>query len=216
MAAPLAPQERPSAERPAQGRQAPAASPAAQENRVSDQQVMSYIVNRILPALEKKHGAKFTVDQVRRSPKNQRRFEVSGKAFSASGTPLKSVSFLMESLSDSPCFSQVNLDRAGRKSAGGQDFFEYTFSLAADPIPELANIKLKPEAFEFVVPVQPGSSGPEAMYLVKILKKNADSESTVFEMPKKAGDKVILSVMPEAGSSLVVLIDGNRVYEKKY
>jgi len=189
---------------------------AQAEKSVSEQQVEQYIKNSLLPSIEKKYGAKFSLETVRRSSKNMAKFEVVGKAYSQYGTPLKSVSYLMEALTDSPCFSQVNLDRATRKDINDQNVFLFTLSMKAEPVAELVDIKAKPEVFEFAVPAQPGEQNPETMYLVKILKKFADSESTVFEMPKKAGEKVTLTIVPEAGSSLVVMIDGNRVYEKKY
>ncbi len=189
-------------------------SPAKSSRILSEQEVQTFIDEKVTARLQN-DDQKIKIDSVKKEKGFDDKFRITGKVYNKKGTPMQTVGAIMEKLSDQQALSNVNLVRAAKADINVPNVVNFNLTMAIDAS-LLAPIAKKPFQFNFTVPVSSSKPSPDQLFNVKILKKTADSEDIMYDMQNKAGDKVSLTLIPEGGMTVIVMIDGLKAYEKKY
>ncbi len=182
---------------------------------VTEQQVRLYLENVILKYFHNNFsGQKITLEKITRDEFDPSLFKIVGTAYSSTNRPLNTVAKFIETLEEACPINRVDLNHAAKVDIDNPTLVNYTITLKIAPADK--NFSSSPAAsqpieFAFVVP----PSKSETVN-VKILKINADSDSVLYDMSNKAGDKVTLNLIAEGGMKIVVMIDDKKVYEKNY
>ena len=182
---------------------------------ITEQQVKAFLEDPVLKSFHSNYaGQKITLENVRRDDSNNDKFKITGTAFNSRNKPLDTVGKLISLLDEQAVVMQTYLNHAAKVDINDPTLVNYTITLKIDPkskvFSKLASAS-QPLEFTFMVP----PSKTETVN-VKILKINADSESVLYDMQNKSGDKVSLNLIAEGGMRIVVMIDGKVAYEKKY
>lgn len=192
-----------------------AAQAGGAETLVTEQQMRVYLEDTLLKRFHNDHSnQRIKVENVKRDAEESSKFKVIGTAFNAGNRPLNTVGRFIEILDEQPAIMQSYLNHAAKVDINDPTLVSYTITIKIDPLNKAFSQSPKasqPIDFTFVVPPSQSEN-----VTVKILKINADSESVLYNMQNKAGDKVTLSLIAEAGMKVVVMIDEKTVYEKKY
>ncbi|HOT76536.1 MAG TPA: hypothetical protein PK467_12155 [Candidatus Wallbacteria bacterium] len=204
-------------------RSSAAADAAAGEERgagdeaviITELQVKAFLEDPILKSFHANYaGQKITLENVRRDDSNNAMFKITGTAFNSRNKPLDTVGKLISLLDEQAAIVQTYLNHAAKVDINDPTLVNYTITLKIDSKNKAFSKLTKasqPLEFTFMVP----PSKTETVN-VKILKINADSESVLYDMQNKSGDKVSLNLIAEGGMRIVVMIDGKVAYEKKY
>jgi|GEM_PF-6772248 len=193
----------------------PAARKQVTSKIVTENELKTYLEESILKAFHNNNaGQTITLDSFKRDMSIGEKFSIGGKAYNKTNRPLYTVGKFIERLNESSALTQVNLNHAAKIDINDPTLVTFTITFKVEPASsefKIASSKSKPLDFTFVVP----PSAVESVN-VKILKIYADSESTLYNMMNKSGDKVTLNLIPEGGMKILVLIDGKVVYDKNY
>ncbi len=181
------------------------------ERLISEQQAQSYFENlltktRLRPLIK--------ITGFKRELKNMNQFKVIGEVTSNEGKPLKALSYVIEACTNSAAMSNVNLSKAAKIDINNPKLMSFNILFKLDP-KYVSNIPITPVEFDFIVP-KAGIETENGICSVKIFKKNADSEDTLYEAQHKPGVKVTLNILPEPGCNIVVNINDKKIYEKNY
>jgi hypothetical protein len=182
---------------------------------VTEQQVKVYLEGVILKHFHNNFaGQKITLEKIKRDESDPSLFKIVGTAYSSANRPLNTVAKFIETLIDAFPIYRADLNHAAKVDIDNPTLVNYTITLKIDPADKSFSSSpaaSQPLDFTFVVP----PSKSETVN-VKILKINADSNSVLYDMRNKAGDKVTLNLIAEGGMKVVVMIDDKKVYEKNY
>ena len=182
---------------------------------ITEQQLKVFLEDTLLKRFHANHANQIVkIENIRRDAEDGVKFKVVGTAFNSSNKPLNTVGKFIEILDEQAAIVQANLNHAAKVDINDPTTVSYTLTLKIDPKNSAFSNSPKaaqPLDFTFVVPPSQSDN-----VTVKILKINADSESILYNMQNKAGDKVTLNLIAEAGMKIVVMIDDKTVYEKNY
>lgn len=182
---------------------------------VTEQQVKLYLEGVILKYFHNNFsGQKITIEKIRRDDSDPSLFKVVGTAYSSANRPLNTVAKFIETLIDAFPIYRADLNHAAKVDIDNPTLVNYTITLKIDPADKsFSNSSAASQPLDFTFVVPPSKS---ETVNVKILKINADSDSVLYNMSNKAGDKVTLNLIAEGGMKIVVMIDDKKVYEKNY
>ncbi len=188
---------------------------AAQTVLITEQQLKVFLEDTLLKRFHANHANQtIKIENIRRDAEDGVKFKVVGTAYNSGNKPLNTVGKFIENLDEQAAIAQANLNHAAKVDINDPTTVSYTLTLKIDPKNAVFSNSPKaaqPLDFTFIVPPSQSEN-----VTVKILKINADSESILYNMQNKAGDKVTLNLIAEAGMKIVVMIDEKTVYEKNY
>ncbi len=182
---------------------------------VTEQQVKLYLEDVILKHFHNNFaGQKITLEKIKRDGSDPTLFKIVGTAYSSANRPLNTVAKFIETLIDALPIYRADLNHAAKVDIDNPTLVNYTITLKIDPADKsFSNSPAASQPLDFTFVVPPSKS---ETVNVKILKINADSDSVLYNMSNKAGDKVTLNLIAEGGMKIVVMIDDKKVYEKNY